>query len=147
MSNKMIDIAHLQTATEAQRTSIVAPLEAYSRDQGFFWSPTHVALALQDGPAIQGGLLGFIQWDWFHIETLGVAASLRGQGWGRKLIEAAQDIACKEECQGMWVSTFTFQAPGFYEQLGFEKCGEITDHPIGQSRLFYMRRLEHSHAA
>jgi ribosomal protein S18 acetylase RimI-like enzyme len=47
----------------------------------------------------------------------------------------------------MWVTTFTFQAPGFYERLGFEKCGEIADHPIGQSRLFYMRRLEQSHTA
>ena len=29
----------------------------------------------------------------------------------------------------------------------FEKFGEITDHPIGQIRIFYMRRLEQSHTA
>ena len=143
----MTEIARLQAVTEEQRTSMVAPLGAFSRDQGFVWNPTHVALALQDGSTIHGGLLGFVQWDWFHIETLGVAASLRGQGWGRKLIDAAEDIAREQDCQGMWLSTFTFQAPGFYDRLGFEKCGEITDHPVGQSRLFYMRRLQHSDAA
>lgn len=143
----MTEIAHLQDVTEEQRTAMIAPLGDHSRNQGFVWNPTHLAFVLQDGPIIQGGLIGFIQWDWFHIETLGVAAALRGQGWGHKLIDTAEAVAREQNCQGMWLSTFTFQAPGFYERIGFEKCGEITDHPVGQSRIFYMRRLRHRDAS
>ena len=138
----MTAITHLTSATEEQRAAITAPLGAHSRDQGFVWNPTHVTLALRDGETIFGGLIGFTQWDWLYVEILVVDASLRGQGWGRKLIEAAENIVRDNGCCGLWLSTFTFQAPTFYERLGFTRCGEIPNYPAGQSRLFYMKHVE-----
>jgi len=135
-------IAQLDTATEEERAAITAPLGKHSRDQGFVWDPSKVILALREGETIHGGLIGFIQWDWLHVEILGVGAALRGQGWGRRLIEAAEGLAGNHACRGLWLSTFTFQAPAFYERMGFTRCGEIPDHPAGQSRLFYMKRLD-----
>jgi ribosomal protein S18 acetylase RimI-like enzyme len=138
----MPTIAHLDTPTEEERSAITAPLGAHSSDQGFVWNPARVTLALREGDAIHGGLIGYAQWDWLYIEILGVSTALRGRGWGRRLIEAAEEFARRESCHGIWLSTFTFQAPAFYERMGFIRCGEIADHPAGQSRLFYMKRLD-----
>jgi hypothetical protein len=30
---------------------------------------------------------------------------------------------------GVWVDTFEFQAPGFYQKLGYEVFGVLPDHP------------------
>lgn len=35
----------------------------------------------------------------------------------------------------------SFQAPGFYEKLGFVEFGRIEEIPPGQSRIFMKKRL------
>lgn len=137
----MATIERLKEATEAQRDAITEPLGAYSRSQGFVWNPKNVTLALQDVGGIRGGLIGFIQWDWLYIEILAVDQRLRGQGWGRRLIDAAEAIAADEKCVGLWLSTFTFQAPDFYDRIGFTLCGRIDDYPPGHSRLFFKKEI------
>ena len=42
---------------------------------------------------------------------------------------------------GVWLDTFTFQAPGFYQRLGFVECGRITGYPPGHDRIFYVKRF------
>ena len=34
-----------------------------------------------------------------------------------------------------------FQAPGFYQRLGFTECGRIRDDPPGHDRIFYVKRF------
>ena len=137
----MASIERLDNATEVQRNAIIEPLGEHARLQGRPWNPAHVVLAVQDVGGIRGGLIGFIQWEWLYIEILALQESLRGQGWGSRLIDAAERIAVDTGCRGMWVSTFTFQAPAFYERLGFEMCGEIAEYPAGHSRLFYKKHV------
>ena len=38
-------------------------------------------------------------------------------------------------------NTFDFQAPGFYEKLGFEVFGVLADYPPGHKRFFMVKRL------
>lgn len=137
----MATIERLKDASETERAAITEPLGAHSRGQGFTWNPLHVTLALRDVGGIRGGLIGFIQWDWLYIEILAVDERLRGQGWGRRLLDAAESIAGDEGCVGLWLSTFTFQAPDFYDRVGFTQCGRIDDYPPGHSRLFFKKKL------
>ena len=44
-------------------------------------------------------------------------------------------------CVGARLDTFEFQAPGFYEKLGYTRFGRIDDHPRGYSRFFMQKRL------
>ncbi len=137
----MVAIERLENAGEAERSAIIEPLGEHARVQGMPWNPQHVVLALTDIGGIRGGLIGFIQWDWLYIEILAIQESLRGHGWGRRLVETAERIAVDAASRGLWVSTFTFQAPGLYERLGFVQCGRIDDYPAGHSRLFYKKDL------
>jgi ribosomal protein S18 acetylase RimI-like enzyme len=41
----------------------------------------------------------------------------------------------------MRVDTHTFQAPAFYERLGFERIGFAADTPMGHGEVFLLKRL------
>jgi ribosomal protein S18 acetylase RimI-like enzyme len=42
---------------------------------------------------------------------------------------------------GIWLDTWTFQAPDFYPKLGFVECGRITEYPPGHDRIFFVKRF------
>jgi len=44
-------------------------------------------------------------------------------------------------CIGIWLNTFSFQARGFYEKLGFTLIGQIDDYPVGHQRFFLQKRF------
>ena len=55
------------------------------RDYGF--------LLKDEAGTIQGGLTGYVLYDWMFIQFVSVAADLRGQGLGRLLMQRAEDWA------------------------------------------------------
>jgi hypothetical protein len=44
--------------------------------------------------------------------------------------------------RGAWLDTFSFQAPGFYESIGYQPFGELPDFPPGSRRHFFWKPLE-----
>ena len=57
-------------------------------------------------------------------------------------MKKAQAEAKKRRCKSVWLDTFAFQAPRFYEKLGYEKFGELKEYPNGYRRFFYTKRLK-----
>jgi GNAT superfamily N-acetyltransferase len=66
---------------------------------------------------VVGGLEGFIGLGWFHIGTLWIAEELRGYGYGKALLLAAEQEAVNRGCLNVYVFTYSFQAPEFYQHL------------------------------
>lgn len=89
--------------------------------------------------AVVGGIDGVSFWGRLHVENLHVEEKLRGRGLGRRLMEMAETLARERGCLGMTVDTFSFQAPGFYEKLGFEKIGEVHGYVNGYNRIYYAK--------
>ncbi len=89
-----------------------------------------------------GGLWGRSAYGWFFVELLVVPEHLRGQGVGTALMRSAEDAARKRGCVGIWLDTFSFQAPGFYRKLGFETFGRLDYYPGQSSRYFLAKRFE-----
>src|SRR4051794_19632347 len=44
---------------------------------------------------LRGGLWGRTAWNWLLIELLYVAPELRGNGWGRRLVQGAEEEAVR----------------------------------------------------
>lgn len=65
----------------------------------------------------------------------------RGRGFGRQLVEAAEQEAADAGAQGCFLSTFDFQAPGFYRRLGYEVYGELVDYPPGHTTYHFRKWL------
>ena len=104
-----------------------------------FWP---VALCLRDqNGRLCGGLTGAIWARWLYIKVLWVEQALRRDGYGSQLLAAAETFACKHGARDAHVSSFSFQAPGFYIKHGYEVFGQLADYPTGHSHLFLRKRL------
>jgi GNAT superfamily N-acetyltransferase len=88
-----------------------------------------------------GGLWGWTSFSFLHVDLLYVPESLRGTGIGRRMMHLAEEEAVQRGCHGVWLDTFSFQARGFYERLGYTVFGSIQNYPPGQSRLFLKKTL------
>jgi len=100
-----------------------------------------LAFEARDGDRLLGGLLARITQGWMFIELLAVAPEARGQGQGRALTLAAEAEARARGLIGLWLDTYTFQAPDFYRALGYEEFGRIEDYPPGGARHFFRKYL------
>jgi ribosomal protein S18 acetylase RimI-like enzyme len=99
------------------------------------------ALLRDENNEIVAGINGHTWGASCEIKQLWVAASQRRRGLGRRLLEAAEAEAIRRGCVQMLLSTHSFQAPGFYEKLGFERIASIPNYPRGHEQIFFKKVL------
>ncbi|GAA3064702.1 hypothetical protein GCM10020000_55430 [Streptomyces olivoverticillatus] len=75
------------------------------------------------------------------IELLWVREDCRAGGWGSKLIRAAEAEAVRRGCERMMVSSYTFQAPGFYQHHGYVEVGRVPGIPGGHADVYLTKAL------
>ena len=90
---------------------------------------------------IVAGISGHTWGGCCEISRLWVHESLRGTGLGTAFIRAAEQEAVRRGCHQMVLSTHSFQAPGFYEKLGFERLATIPNYPQGHEHIIYIKYL------
>jgi GNAT superfamily N-acetyltransferase len=139
----MPQIDRLSEPTAAERVAIVAPLDAFTRAQGFIWQPELLTLVLRDDAGrIVGGAIGETNWGWLHVTVLAVSQDLRGRVWGSRLMRELERLALDRGCHHAWVDTFSFQARPFYERLGYRVFGALPNYPGEEERYFLSKTLE-----
>lgn len=67
---------------------------------------------------------------------------MRGQGYGTKLMAAAEAEARRRGCRDAYLDTFSFQARPFYERCGYEVFGTLEDFPTGHQRFVMRKSLQ-----
>ena len=102
--------------------------------------PLHVFLRDAQGRTI-GGITGETNWDWLYVDCFWLPDDLRGEGWGARLLAAAEDEARKRNCRHVRLFSFSFQAPGFYEKLGYRLFGVLEDYPPGHAQVWLRKDL------
>ena len=128
--------------TDAVRDAILAALTRFNTDNGYPPDPAPVALTITDDDGkIVGGLWGRTVDDWLFVDYLFVPSSLRGRDLGMQLMSKAEAIAIERGCVGSWLTTFTFQARGFYEKLGYDVFGTLDNAPRDNTRMFLRKHL------
>jgi ribosomal protein S18 acetylase RimI-like enzyme len=93
------------------------------------------------GDQLIAGLDGFSWGGYAKIEWLWVRDDHRRHGLGEQLMRAAEAEAVARGCEVVRVDSHTFQAPGFYEKLGYERIGFAADTPTGHGEVFLSKRL------
>ena len=126
---------------EALREAILRALVAHNtsafRDSGF---SILVITVRDEAGVIAGGLWGSIWHDFLFVQFLAMGEA-KGCGIGRQVMQMAEDEARRRGCTGIWLDTFTWQAPWFYPRLGFEEFGRIRNYVADQDRIFLVKRL------
>lgn len=91
---------------------------------------------------ILAGITGYTWAGMAEIEFLWVDDRLRGQGIGGRLLAAVEAEARQRGCALSIVSTYSFQAPEFYQRNGYEIAGKIENCPPGHVNYWLKKDLQ-----
>ncbi|MGF1727645.1 GNAT family N-acetyltransferase [Photobacterium nomapromontoriensis] len=124
----------LDTQKQAELT---AGFESHSqRQEAPPYNKERVNWTVQDE---QGNLIAAltadILWGWLYIDELWVDERCRGTGLGKQLMERAEEYAKTQALSGLWLWTQSWQAPVFYQRLGFEEFTCFENFPAGHNRI------------
>ena len=112
-----------------------------ARSEDDYYSPFTIFLRDEQGE-IAGGLIGCTYWGWLNVEILWVREDLRGQGFGKQLLAEAEAEALRRGCRHAHLDTLDFQAPDFYQRMGYTVWGVLEDLPPGHKRIFLRKDLK-----
>jgi GNAT superfamily N-acetyltransferase len=115
--------------------------EFNSKATGYFDGETFSSIHRGGSGAIEGGLYGYTWGGCAYISYLWVDESRRGSGLGTALLAAAEEHAKRKGCAVVFLATHSFQAPGFYERMGYARQAVVQDHPVGHASMVYAKRL------
>ncbi|MBW3616348.1 MAG: GNAT family N-acetyltransferase [Proteobacteria bacterium] len=133
---------HLTETPEAHAREVIASgLGAFNTERAGPGEWRRLAVLIQEGEAVTGGLWGVTSYGWLFTELLFVPGAFRGRGLGADIVRRAEGEARARGCTGAWLDTFEFQARGFYERLGYRLFGQIDDYPPGSARYFLKKAL------
>src|ERR671912_142260 len=71
------------------------------------------------------GVSGWLWGECLEIDYLWVKETLRGRGVGKLLMTTIEEAAIERGCRQITLETFSFQAPEFYQKLGYNIFGVI----------------------
>lgn len=146
---KARDHAHqltlIDTPTKEEMNLVQQGLEDYNRKQtnGGLDNPgIEINLILRDGKGnVVGGLSASTMMRVMHLDVLWVAEEYRKLGCGKALVLEAEKIGHEKGCLASQTMSFSFQAPGFYQKIGYEVLGIFDGYPYGITEYVLMKRL------
>lgn len=99
------------------------------------------SIVLRKKGELLGGVIGSCLYAWMHVRVLWVDESVRGAGWGRQLLTAAEVEAARRGCTHAYTDTFSWQAPDFYKKAGYDVYGVLEDYPPGSSLTYLSKAI------
>jgi len=137
----------MDAPTPQMRQAIVEPLVEFNHrriGKPETYRPLVILLSHPESDDIVGGLYGSTAFSHLWIDLLFVPESVRGLGIGRELMTQAEAEAMRRGCRAAALDTFSFQARGFYERLGYSVFGILNDCPPGHRRFYLTKLLDGS---
>ena len=129
--------------TESQKSQIIGDLiRSYNRSKREVAESEPLNLYVEDDSGeLMAGLVAETFGNWLEIEYLFVKEDLRGQGIGSQLLQQAESEAKKRNCRSVFVNTYQFQAPAFYQKNGYKEVFTLRDYPYDGQRHYYQKDL------
>lgn len=98
-----------------------------------------VNVARNEKGVIIGGVSGSTYLSSLEIEALWVQETYRGQNIASRLLAEIEHRSKESGCQLAHLTTYSFQAPLFYQKHGYVICGEINGFP-DDIRLYTLKK-------
>lgn len=96
---------------------------------------------------VVGGAVGRWWGALCELRQLWVEAGLRGHGVGARLLQEFERLAIQKGCQSLYLETLSFQAPLFYEKLGYRTAFVLSGYPHGISKRYMVKAVGSAEAA
>ena len=138
-----IDITADESGDAEFANTVEAIVDEPAARMGHPFEPEHLHLKAVDADGrLAGGLTAHTVQGWLFIKLLGVTEEQRGGGIGRALLARAEDFARQKGLVGVYLDTFEFQAPRFYQGLGYTECGRLPASGGAPQRIWFAKTFE-----
>ena len=129
---------------ETQQQLVNAGFENSTKENAFpSFHKSHISwLVFEDNEQLIGILTGDVLWDWIYVDELWVDHKYRCRGIGKQLMKKAEKYAISQKITGLWLWTQSWQAPKFYEQLGYKEFTRFDDFPKNHYRIGFRKQLQ-----
>jgi len=94
-----------------------------------------------DGKLVAGINASITAYKILYVSTVFVDEEYRGNGLGKKLMEALEKKAIKAGANMIRLDTFDWQGNGFYVKLGYELIGKYRNEIDNFSEYFFLKRV------
>jgi GNAT superfamily N-acetyltransferase len=112
-------------------------VEQTGRDDGRW-----LAIFVRDAEGkITAGLSGWTWAGWLKVSNLWVRHDLRRKRLGSDLLKAAETEAAARGCTRATLDTYSFQAPNFYQRLGYRIVAAVDNLPAGHKHYTLVKDL------
>lgn len=103
--------------------------------------PKHISIYLQDeNQRIVGGILIWIHSESIYIPTVWIDKDLRKHGFGKKLLQAAEEEGRKRGCKFVTLDA-NFESAPFYIKQGYYIIGEIKSFIFDHTKTYFRKSL------
>lgn len=124
-------LSHELDAVNAAATAALAPEVAPARE---------LTVRIEDDAGLVAGLSGWTWGEAAGIAMTWVRAETRGTGAGTRMLEAFESEARSRGCRRVFTTSFTFQAPGFYERAGYREVLRWDGVPVAGADDVHLRK-------
>ncbi len=101
-----------------------------------------ISLVLKDNHGnIVGGVITSMLTGVMHLEVLWIDKIYRGRGYGKDLVLQAERIGKEKGYPASQTWTFSFQAPEFYQSIGYKVLGIFDGYTDGITEYILLKRL------
>ena len=130
-----------ETDFAATREVVLRGLAAHNEAKVGPRNTEPLALSLRDeNGTMVGGLIGELKWQWLYVDLFWIDEAHRGAGHGEALLAMAEQAARDNGARGVYLSTMSLQAPGFYPKQGYRECGVMEDYPVAGHRIHHFAK-------
>ncbi len=131
MTRRATDVAPIDQGLHSYNQS-AADLAAIRRFACYAW---------RDDQVLAGGALARWWGTACELQQIWVDETLRRRGIGASLMQQVEATAIDHGCRLIYLDTFSFQAPEFYYQLGYQTACRFDGFPGGGSKFILQKSL------
>lgn len=100
-----------------------------------------IELYIKDNDKVVGAIFCDTYNYCLYIDVMWINDNYRKKGFGKQLINKAEDIARENGCLFSHTTTFSYQSPWFYQTCGYEIFAQLDDYPNNIVQYFLKKKL------
>jgi ribosomal protein S18 acetylase RimI-like enzyme len=144
-NDKTIQPLSIMAMSDSSLQELVSHLAQYNKDHshGLYNIPgERIGLVVHDdGGSMVGGIACRTFYNSAVIDQIWIEEQHRGKGYGRGLVTEVEKQAKELGCVSIQTSSYSFQAPEFYQKLGYEVFGVFEGYPKGIKKYYLGKYL------
>ena len=98
-------------------------------------------IATEKNGEVAGGAIGRTWGECCELQQLWVDAGYRCKGAGTLLMDSFEKEAVNRKCKLIYLETFTFQGPMFYEKRGYVEVLRIAGFGGGEEKIYMQKNI------